>query len=105
MVDDAAFMDRNIDIARFLEFVQNFKPTTTALALHWIPRISQQLQFAKHKARHDKRPAQETGLAKIRDAPIDNDVRIDNDRLLLRRLAAETHVWNDQRELVAIAAH
>ena len=97
-------MDGQFDFARALKLIQ-FEAAPAALAFDRIARIRQGLQFAENKSRHNQRPAEKTGRAKIGDAAIDNHIGVDDERLALRRFAGEADIRNDEGEFIAAAAH
>src|SRR5712691_9468822 len=99
----AALMNGQFHIARALKIVQNLETAPAALALGRIARIGERLQLAQDKSRHDQRATEKTGCAKLGDASIDNDVGIENKRLVLSGFTGETDIWDDERKLIAIA--
>ena len=92
-------------ISRALELIQYLESAASPFAFDWIARVRQGLQLAEDEARHNQRPAEKPRRAKIGDATVDDHIRVNNQRLALRRLPRETDVRNDEREFVAAAAH
>ena len=63
------------------------------------------MQFAEDEAWDNKRAADETGGAKVRNPAIDDDAGVEHKRLMFHCLAGKTDIRDNERELVAIAAH
>src|SRR6476659_10530847 len=85
--------------------MQNIEAAPAALALNRIARIGQGLKFSQDESRDDQRPAQETAPDQVGDPTVDDDGGIDDERLVLGGLPRETHIRNNEGELVAVAAH
>ena len=100
-----AVVDRQLHFARTLELIQNFQTATAALAFCRIVRIREQLQLIQNKSRHNQRATEKSSSAKICDATINDDIGINDERLMLGRLTGEAHVRDDEREFVATAPH
>src|SRR6266404_7607274 len=83
IITSAALVNGQFHFARALKLVQNFEAAPAALAFGRITRIGERLQFAQDKSRHDQRATEKTGRAKVGNASVDDDVGIENERLML----------------------
>jgi len=63
------------------------------------------LQFAEDETRHNKRTTEKASRAKIGDPSIDDDVGVDDERLMLGGLAGKTDIRNDEGKFITVAPH
>ena len=68
-------------------------------------RIGQELELIQNKSRNNQGPAKKARRAQISDTPVNDDVRVNHERLVLSRFAGEAHIRDDEREFVTTAAH
>mgnify|MGYP000926351939 CR=1 FL=1 len=78
--------------ARFLaDLLQDVKPSASAHALQGVRRIRDMLQLFEHKDRNEQCPLEKSRLTDIRDAPVDDDARIEQFILAFRLSVSHLH--------------
>src|SRR5438045_4976494 len=71
-----------VEFAGLLQLIQNVEAAPAALAFYLVARIGQGLQFAQNKTRNDQGAAEKPRADEIGDPAIDDDVGIDDERLM-----------------------
>src|SRR5262249_7798772 len=84
------FDELNTDAGHLLDTLQDIQSPAATISLECIRRISNLLEFPKHKMRNDQTSVKKSGLTNIRDSSVNDDTRIENlVRLFGRPLAAK----------------
>ena len=95
--------DFNTGVA--LNAVEHFESAPAAGALDGIGGIGNLLNFFEHEPRHDNQALQKMGFNQISDATVNDDAGIEQQQIVCLALLAKTHVRNDEREILLVAAH
>src|SRR5207302_2185157 len=68
----------HLDARHLLNLLEDVEASAAAIALQRVGRIGDELQLLQHELRNHQRAVEETGLADIRDAAVDDDARVEN---------------------------
>ena len=82
--------DDDIEAGHLLDALQDVETAAAAVAAQRIGRIGDLLQLLEHELRNDERAVDESGLADVRDAAVDDDAGVENSVAALLRAAAGT---------------
>src|SRR5205814_1722821 len=77
-IGEVVFEDLHVQLAHFLDSLQNVESPAAPVPLQGIGGIGDQLQFAQHKLWDDQRAVQESGFYDVGDAPVDDNAGIEN---------------------------
>ena len=84
--------------------MQDVQPSASAIALHRVGRIGDQLQLTQHELRQHDHAIQKACLGDVRNPAVNNDAGVENLVALLRLLlAAEDATQRSQVQQVAFA--
>ena len=96
------FLDSHFQGVLVLHLTQVVEPTLAALLFHHVWRIRQDVQLIEDETRDNQRTAKEACFTQTPDAPINDDIRINEKRRILGRVLAEANVRNEEREFLAV---
>ena len=76
--------DDDVEAGHLLDALQDVEAAAAAVAAQRIGRIGDLLQLLQHELRHDERAVDESGLADVGDAAVDDDAGVENSVAALR---------------------
>ena len=93
---------------KMLDLIEEFSTKThpsplAALTLSRRAGTGHHLQFIQYEPWHDQPPVQESRMHDRQDPPVNHRIQIQHHRLPGRGILAESHVGNDEREIIAVA--
>src|ERR1043165_2950170 len=94
--------DLNVERVVVLQTIQHVQAAPAALAFRGIRRVGNLLKFAQNELRNDERAGQEARFGNIRDAPVDDDRRVENLQVAARDFVAENPAERGEIEIVAL---
>src|SRR5262249_13025428 len=97
------FDDLHVEVRHLLNALEDVETAASAIALHRIGRVGDELQLAQHELRDHDDAIEEARLRDIGDAAVDDDRRIENlERLFRSLLAAEDPAERGEIQHVAL---
>ena len=70
--------DDDVEAGHLLDALQNVEPAPAAVPAQRVGRVGDLLQLLQHELRHDERAVDESGLADVGDAAVDDDAGVEN---------------------------
>src|SRR5262249_44842471 len=93
-------VDLQLDLVVVLQPLQHIQPPPAAIALELVGTVGNALQLLQHKPRHDQLAVDDSRVADVGDAAVDNDTGVQSQGAVALHLFRKLHVRNDEAKFV-----
>ena len=95
-----AFMKLHLDARITLHPLENIEAATAAVAFDLVRAIRNPLKLLEHKPGHNELGVDNPGIANIGNPPVDDDARIENERLGSLKLLGKLDIRDKEAKIV-----